>query len=66
MRFTISRVDVMEGCDVVASVEAIFGDMRKRMQVGMEVEESASVEAFLFMMMDVFLELVWIWTRVHG
>ena len=46
-------------------MEAIFGDIRRRVQSGMKAEESASVETFLFMMMDVFLELVPIQTGVH-
>lgn len=50
----------------MASVEAIFGDVRKRMQRGMEPEETAAVQTFLFMMMDVFLELVSVWKRAHG
>ncbi|KAK8815603.1 hypothetical protein WA538_004729, partial [Blastocystis sp. DL] len=41
----------------MASVEAIFGDVRKRLQRRMETEETAAMETFLFMMMDVFLEL---------
>ena len=42
----------------MASVEAIFGDVRKRLQRRMETKETAAMETVLFMMMDVFLELV--------